>query len=517
MWSGWSASAASRSRDWRTSSSRTWAAPRRASALRRCPRARASFFAPTPSSCARSGPPWIRTGCSPPAPGRASPTAANRTRRPAGPTASASTTPPAAAATARSTAATGCRQRGWSLERLRDYPSGGLPPWAPCPTGATPLAGTSPPPAPAAGGLALTPNPFDPRRERLWLDLRGEGGALAVDIFDAAGRPVQRLEASLASGLARLVWDGRDARGRELVDGAYPARALAVPDGRPRALPRRGRPAAERDVRGVAGRLAVLALALATPARAQLLSLYPERSPRELQASLDGLGPWTPRVLFGQWRPYGLDARVQELGLAAAAAGLELDVLATRQDWGPLGAWSLRAGGAAASRGRAGAGAGLERRAHRRRPGGSAALRLEAALGRRPRCVLSARLLGPRGPARAQRGGAARPERRRGGVDPAALAPSGGAGRRGGGPRPGAGRRRAGPRPRKPVAGLAGRGGPRRRGPHRPAAGGALPSGPGDEPRPAPAAAPGGRAPAPASARTRIRQRPCPRGVAAGR
>ncbi|MEZ4397635.1 MAG: hypothetical protein R3C71_12050 [Candidatus Krumholzibacteriia bacterium] len=128
-------------------------------------------------------------------------------------------------------------ERGWSLERLRDYPSGGLPPWAPCPTGATPLAGTSPPPAPAAGGLALTPNPFDPRRERLWLDLRGEGGALAVDIFDAAGRPVQRLEASLASGLARLVWDGRDARGRELVDGAYPLLARwQSPDGRPRAL-----------------------------------------------------------------------------------------------------------------------------------------------------------------------------------------------------------------------------------------------------------------------------------------
>ncbi|MCB9516828.1 MAG: hypothetical protein H6693_11590 [Candidatus Latescibacteria bacterium] len=151
-------------------------------------------------------------------------------------------------------------------------------------------------------------------------------------------------------------------------------------------------------MRGVAGRLAVLALALATPARAQLLSLYPERSPRELQASLDGLGPWTPRVLFGQWRPYGLDARVQELGLAAAAAGLELDVLATRQDWGPLGAWSLRAG--ARRRLAGGLALGLAWSGERIDGGrGSAALRLEAALGRRPRCVLSARLLGPRGPA----------------------------------------------------------------------------------------------------------------------
>lgn len=116
-------------------------------------------------------------------------------------------------------------ERGFSIERLTDFPSAGLAPWAASPVGSTPLTGTAAPAPALAAGLRLAPNPFDPERERLWVDLRAPGEALQLRIFDAAGREVQRLEGSLAGGLARLVWDGCDARGSRLADGAYPVLA----------------------------------------------------------------------------------------------------------------------------------------------------------------------------------------------------------------------------------------------------------------------------------------------------
>jgi len=116
-------------------------------------------------------------------------------------------------------------ERGYSLERLTDFPAGALAPWAASPLGCTPLAGSSAPAPAAAPGLTLAPNPFDPERERLWLDLHSPGEALELRIFDAAGREVQRLAGSLSGGLARLVWDGCDARGARLADGAYPVLA----------------------------------------------------------------------------------------------------------------------------------------------------------------------------------------------------------------------------------------------------------------------------------------------------
>ena len=83
---------------------------------------------------------------------------------------------------------------------------------------------TAAPAAPLAeaGPLALGPNPFDPDREHLGIELRAAGGDLEVLLFDAAGRFVQRLAGTLAAGRARLLWDGRDAAGRRLPDGAYP-------------------------------------------------------------------------------------------------------------------------------------------------------------------------------------------------------------------------------------------------------------------------------------------------------
>ncbi len=127
--------------------------------------------------------------------------------------------------------------KGWSIERLDDFAAGGLPPWAPCPTGSTPLAGAVAPGFDREEPLVLQPNPFDPERERLWIGVRATGSRLELRIFDAAGRPVQRLEGSLGAGRLRLPWDGRDDRGRHLADGAYPLLARwRDPAGRVREL-----------------------------------------------------------------------------------------------------------------------------------------------------------------------------------------------------------------------------------------------------------------------------------------
>ncbi len=149
--------------------------------------------------------------------------------------------------------------------------------------------------------------------------------------------------------------------------------------------------------------IVLISLALAPPpGRAQLFSLYPERSPRDLQAALDGLGPWRPRLALGQWRPYGLPAVVQELELAARPGGLQLALAASRQDWGPIGAWrlglrALRPLGEGLSLGLAWSGERLDAGA------GAQGLELLAALGRRPVLCLSARLLGQPGPGLAAR------------------------------------------------------------------------------------------------------------------
>lgn len=115
--------------------------------------------------------------------------------------------------------------RGVSLERVADFGAADCAPWAASPLGTSPLAGSGAPAPSATAGLSLAPNPFDPERERLWVDLRAPGESLELRIFDAAGRPVQTLAGSLGAGLARLVWDGRDAQGRALADGAYPVLA----------------------------------------------------------------------------------------------------------------------------------------------------------------------------------------------------------------------------------------------------------------------------------------------------
>ncbi|MBN2170967.1 MAG: hypothetical protein JW819_06590 [Candidatus Krumholzibacteriota bacterium] len=121
-------------------------------------------------------------------------------------------------------------QGGWvpgggvSLERLHVHAPPGLAAWAPCPGGATPLAGGDPEPGAPTAILALVPNPFDPRRERSELRLRITADRPRLRLFDAAGRAVQMLEGAAGGGLLRLLWDGRDETGRPLPDGAYPFR-----------------------------------------------------------------------------------------------------------------------------------------------------------------------------------------------------------------------------------------------------------------------------------------------------
>jgi hypothetical protein len=148
-----------------------------------------------------------------------------------------------------------------------------------------------------------------------------------------------------------------------------------------------------------------MSLLEAAPGAAQLFSLYPTRSPRELQAALDGLGAWQPRLRLGQWRPYGLPVTVQELELGLAPGAYRLDLAAAYQDWGPLGAWQL---GLRASRPLAeGLVLGLAWSAEHLDGGASAqGVDLLAALGRRPVLCLSTRLLGQAGPGLAARSAA---------------------------------------------------------------------------------------------------------------
>jgi hypothetical protein len=83
-------------------------------------------------------------------------------------------------------------------------------------------------PSPAAAGLALGgfPNPF--RREVTLILRLPSSSDPRLEIFDAAGRRVRRLDPGpLASGTHRLSWDGRDDGGRGVSSGVYFARAQA--------------------------------------------------------------------------------------------------------------------------------------------------------------------------------------------------------------------------------------------------------------------------------------------------
>lgn len=74
-----------------------------------------------------------------------------------------------------------------------------------------------------ADSCRLVSNPFQ-ESAGLLFDL-AEGGPIEAGIFDVAGRMLRRLERAKAeAGENVLVWDGRDAGGREVPAGVYLAR-----------------------------------------------------------------------------------------------------------------------------------------------------------------------------------------------------------------------------------------------------------------------------------------------------
>jgi hypothetical protein len=78
-----------------------------------------------------------------------------------------------------------------------------------------------------APSVALGPNPFNPALA-VRLTLPG-AAALRVDVFDVTGRRVTVLHDGPAeAGEAVLLWDGRDAGGRECASGVYFVRAAAA-------------------------------------------------------------------------------------------------------------------------------------------------------------------------------------------------------------------------------------------------------------------------------------------------
>ncbi len=88
---------------------------------------------------------------------------------------------------------------------------------------------------------------------------------------------------------------------------------------------------------------AVLLLVATETASASTLSLYPERSERDLLAAIDGRETWRPRVVLGHWRPYALPGvSLETLTLSSSFGSLSLSVGAAREEWGVFGAWRLR-------------------------------------------------------------------------------------------------------------------------------------------------------------------------------
>lgn len=87
------------------------------------------------------------------------------------------------------------------------------------------LSGSSAPP-PRAALAQNYPNPFNPSTTIAFTV--GEGAAavpVRLDVYDVAGRLVARLvDRPLAPGAHRVVWNGRDARGRPVAAGVYLAR-----------------------------------------------------------------------------------------------------------------------------------------------------------------------------------------------------------------------------------------------------------------------------------------------------
>jgi hypothetical protein len=76
------------------------------------------------------------------------------------------------------------------------------------------------PPAGVMSRLTAFPNPFNPA-VRIAIELHREG-ILLLDVEDALGRQVRRLEADhLAPGSHSFVWDGLDGRGRPAASGTY--------------------------------------------------------------------------------------------------------------------------------------------------------------------------------------------------------------------------------------------------------------------------------------------------------
>lgn len=71
--------------------------------------------------------------------------------------------------------------------------------------------------------LAAQPNPFNPTTTISFVN--PAEGHVRVAVYDVAGRLVRVLaEGPIGSGRASVVWDGRDARGRQLASGVYFAR-----------------------------------------------------------------------------------------------------------------------------------------------------------------------------------------------------------------------------------------------------------------------------------------------------
>jgi len=83
-----------------------------------------------------------------------------------------------------------------------------------------------PPQVPPPSLLAAWPNPFNPRvTVAFHLDAPARG---EVAMYDLAGRRVRTLAGGeLPAGETRLVWDGRDHRGREMPSGTYLCRLRA--------------------------------------------------------------------------------------------------------------------------------------------------------------------------------------------------------------------------------------------------------------------------------------------------
>ena len=82
----------------------------------------------------------------------------------------------------------------------------------------TAVPDTDPIPVVISGAVAH-PNPFNPRT-RIRFELR-EAGPVSLEILDARGRRVVRMERELPAGQQTFLWDGRDRRGRAVSSGLY--------------------------------------------------------------------------------------------------------------------------------------------------------------------------------------------------------------------------------------------------------------------------------------------------------